>query len=247
MINHIITNGTTIFEPATWQQETLSDVNEQYRLILFIRVLESEKKNELIRVESIIDSPEHGCFQAGTTNFFLHDKQVARMGFHSIDLESKLDWCLQLSTTDEIAAPSKIVSEFVNGSISSIRRFRADEQGQEYPAIAFKPNALINIEGIVLRGVRSYAIKDTPYILELAIYRRWLTSDTKGPPQTSLGLSISNREWDDDLRALHDDRPRTWHSCLRGLVNEEEKEDSQIAQLAEHIERVRTFLAAAQK
>lgn len=112
----------------------------------------------------------------------------------------------------------------------------------------FKDNYLFDIEGVLLRSVRSYAISDTPgYVLDITVFRRWVTSDTRDQPQVSLGLSISCKEWDHDLKTLYDDASRTWYSSLKGLVDDEQKEDSGFEGFMDQIEHVHKFLDAAKR
>jgi hypothetical protein len=111
-------------------------------------------------------------------------------------LKSGLDWLLELTNTDQIPiAPKALKDLLVNCEIVE-RSSTVDECGLGYPVVLLRQPKEGEIQDVLIKSTVKYRLKDTPWIIEAAAFRRWKGADTTGIPETSCGITFFNKDWD---------------------------------------------------
>lgn len=107
----------------------------------------------------------------------------------------------------------------------------------------------IEVTSIVVRSVISYKMRDSGYVVEIAIYREWKAGSTNGIPEMNSGVSMYHPAWDYETENIErQDREREWDGKLSQFFdNGSTHESCGIGALRNEIAVVQDLLSAAQQ
>lgn len=108
----------------------------------------------------------------------------------------------------------------IEGSLSRTTKGRKDCLGLSYPRVAPKNTPGIDVRAVVVRSVYQYLLKDSGYIIEIAVYREWGGYSTTGEPKILSSVSMFHPIWDDQMSSIENTTgERKWDtelSCFFG-------------------------------
>jgi hypothetical protein len=90
----------------------------------------------------------------------------------------------------------------IEGSLSGNSKGRKDCLGLSYPGVAPKHTHGLDVRAVVVRSVYQYLLKDSVYIIEIAVYREWGGYSTTGEPRILSSVSMFHPVWDDQMSSI---------------------------------------------
>lgn len=233
--------SASVFQPVSPKFLTLKDVKSKDTEILFLNTPSGYLRLEAAldratevesRVEVKENGKEFGDYQAGTISMFEDNRRNKRAELTTMDLERGIDWTLEIITDGEIKTIPPALQELMTNSIRGTTEIKKDRAGFHYPIV--KPRLEgddYKINHIVVRSVYEYEFKDSGYILEVAVYRRWeVVSVPQKPPSkqpkpavedkenpvVNCSVSLYHMEWDHHMTDIKNtEYQRQWDSDLK--------------------------------
>lgn len=93
--------------------------------------------------------------------------------------------------------------DLIKDSVPSKTELRKDVFGLDFPNVApMSPSSSITITSVWVRSVVQYRKKDSGYVVEIAIYRKWETEKTTGDPKIFCSISMFHPDWDEETRDM---------------------------------------------
>lgn len=129
---------------------------------------------------------------------------------------SKFDWTLEVITDGSINdLPSSLLS-LIDGSLSGNSKQRVDRLGFTYPGVSPKCVHGLDVRVVVVRSVYRYMLRDSGYIVDIAVYREWSGYNTTGEPRMLSSVSMFHPVWDNEMDSIENTtRERNWDPKLR--------------------------------
>ena len=148
------------------------------------------------------------------------------------------DWKLEASEEDSPVGASSAMNQFLRSAEIDME----DHSLGRWPFIKLKKNHMIGrtLTDIAIKSLYQFRWKTTPYIVEVAVNRRWTNiSDMKEKlPNTDFGITLIGEHWS---RAVDQATKNQWGDDLELLFNDEEDPVA-----AEGEERVQRFVDVIQ-
>lgn len=99
-----------------------------------------------------------------------------------------------------------------------------------------------------MRSAAQYILKDSSYLVEIAIYRQWAGMDTSSEPNIVAGVSMYHHQWDYQMRSFEDSpSPRIWSRDLSDFFGDTEGGSNRLAKFLSEVEIVQELLSEATK
>lgn len=111
-----------------------------------------------------------------------------------------LDVKVDVRTDEEISSIPAQIYRLIKKSVSATSAVRVDELGLEYPQVNAK--LAWYIDNVVVKSVIQYKMKDSGYIVEIAIYRTWNGSATAVEPVVEASVSMFHPEWEFAMESI---------------------------------------------
>jgi hypothetical protein len=252
--------ASDLFCPAAPLIPELQDVKPKHSLIIWAR----GPSHSQVRIEADIDMADDGSnsgdmWQIGTTNFYGLGAGKARLSVGVFDLERyvtklgkyqnsvltivrKLDWCLEIVINDKLKAIPQAFQQLVIKSLPGKSLEGTDLPGLSYPSITLQVPSGVAIDNTCVKSITRYRLRDTSYILEASIYRRWDGADTKSPPSVLCGVSLYNKEWDFIMGPEGVIEDREWNVGLAELFPSDTGPDNGFSDFLSKVKTVQSFL-----
>jgi hypothetical protein len=71
-----------------------------------------------------------------------------------------------------------------------------------YPGVAPRFTNGLDVRTVVVRSVYQYLLRDSGYIVEIAVYREWNGYNTTGEPKMLSSVSMFHPIWDDHMNSI---------------------------------------------
>ena len=118
--------------------------------------------------------------------------------------------------------PDQLLS-LIDGSLSGNSKERKDCLGLSYPGVSPKFTYGLDVRTVVVRSIYQYLLRDSGYIVEIAVYREWSGYNTTGPPKMLSSVSMFHPVWDDQMGSIENTtRARNWDPQLSCFFGEHE-------------------------
>lgn len=139
-----------------------------------------------------------------------------------------------------IVKPPKAFQNVVVGSLSGTTTDCTESTSFNYPSVKLQVSHGIVVDEVWIRSMLHYKLKNTPYIVEVAIYREWKNGDTKQKPLINCGVSFYHKDW--DLLMIPDEGIqglRDWNT--ESLFPKEPGADDGFSQFLAHVQVLKSF------
>jgi hypothetical protein len=111
----------------------------------------------------------------------------------------------------------------IDGSLSGNSKERKDCLGLSYPGVSPKVTYGLDVRTVVVRSVYQYLLRDSGYIVEIAVYREWNGYNTAGEPKMLSSVSMFHPCWDDQMGSIENTtRERNWDPKLKCFFGEDQ-------------------------
>lgn len=124
----------------------------------------------------------------------------------------QIDWDLEIITDNEIKVPESL-EYLAQTSVTTRTPVCTDALGLSYPDVNPRARLGVEITGFLVKTTFEYALPDSGYVLELAVYRKWLERGEE--PEITAGFSMYHRHWDDNMQKLPRTSKRDWDDPLK--------------------------------
>jgi hypothetical protein len=119
--------------------------------------------------------------------------------------------------------PAPLLS-LIDGSLSGNSKDQKDRLGFSYPRISPKVVYGLDVRIVVVRSVYQYLLRDSGYIVEIAVYREWNGYNTAGEPKMLSSVSMFHPVWDDQMDSIENTtRERNWDPQLNCLFERKDQ------------------------
>ncbi|KAI9051232.1 hypothetical protein LZ554_005333 [Drepanopeziza brunnea f. sp. 'monogermtubi'] len=208
--DEIVKSDHPRFVAAHGSTQDLRDIKFKNTEVIFI----TTSGGQGLRVEAEIDRVyEYGTlvYQIGSVHLYRHDNSdKARttgrnklIQMTTIDIEKEIDYKLDVKTDEEVASIPSEIYQLIKDSISAKSDVREDGLGLEYPQVKPRATSQIRIDKVVVRSDILYKLRDSGYIVEIAIYRSWAgTTSTRGEPVMEASVSMFHPLWDEWMESI---------------------------------------------
>jgi hypothetical protein len=133
----------------------------------------------------------------------------------------------------------------IDGSLSGNSKQRVDRLGFTYPGVSPKFVYGLDVRVVVVRSVYQYMLRDSGYIVEIAVYREWIGYNTTGEPRMLSSVSMFHPAWDDEMDSIENTtRERNWDPQLRCFF-ERENQSGGIQKFMEDVVFIQGLLSDA--
>lgn len=113
-----------------------------------------------------------------------------------------MDWAVEVITDNSIERWPDQLTSLIKTSVSTRTKAREDSLGLEYPAVTPTAPWGVYITKTVVRSVIQYKVRESGYIIEIAIYRTWEGEKTSDEPKMESSVSIYHPYWDDEMESI---------------------------------------------
>lgn len=118
--------------------------------------------------------------------------------------------------------PDQLIS-LIDGSLAGNSKERKDCLGLLYPGVSPKFTYGLDVRTVVVRSVYQYLLRESGYIVEIAVYREWCGYNTAGAPKMLSSVSMFHPVWDDQMGSIENTtRSRNWDAELNCFFGEDE-------------------------
>jgi hypothetical protein len=136
----------------------------------------------------------------------------------------------------------------LHNCISAHSTVRKDVFGLAYPNIVPRMEPGLEITGVIIQSAVQYMFRDSSYIVEIDIYRRWVGMDTAPAPEIVAGVKLYHQQWDWQMRSFEDSSgPRIWSRDLSDFFDHTNDGSSRFAYFISEVEKIQDFLSKAVK
>jgi hypothetical protein len=98
-----------------------------------------------------------------------------------------------------------------------------------YPGVAPKHTHGLDVRAVVVRSVYQYLLKDSVYIIEIAVYREWGGYSTTGEPRILSSVSMFHPVWDYQMSSIENTTgERKWDPALLFRRRSEWRRNSEV-------------------
>lgn len=130
--------------------------------------------------------------------------------------DRKFDWTLEIITDGSIADLPSTMLSLIEGSLSGKSKEREDCLGLSYPGVSPSTQYGLDVRNVVVRSVYQYMLKETGYIVEIAVYREWDGCNTAKEPKMLSSVSMFHPVWDGQMDSIeYTTKERDWDRQLR--------------------------------
>ncbi|RDL42028.1 uncharacterized protein BP5553_02007 [Venustampulla echinocandica] len=201
-----------------------------------------------IRVEADIDRNMDGDYQIGATKAFRNNRRNKHIEIITIDIERKVDSALEVITDNSIQDLDAPWQTLVGSAISPDSPERTDSLGLPYPGVSLQGGWDIAVDTVVVRSTIRFRMRDSGYIVEIAIYREWCGRDTATEPDVQASVSMFHPDWDVEMESLENTtRMRNWDAQLRQLFNNGTESTHGVQGFVGQVETIRGYLSDASR
>ncbi|RFU35360.1 hypothetical protein B7463_g1011, partial [Scytalidium lignicola] len=210
-----------LFSPAESRMQELKDVKPVHSEIIFV----TTRGGQHLRVEADLDAilDESGNktvgYLTGTVRLYYNNQRNKRFETTTVDIESNLDWTLEIITDNSIGDIPSSIRTLINTSLPNTTVQRVDSLGLTYPRVC--PRVATNdlgVDEVVVRSVWRYRVKESGYEVQISIYRVWRAGATNKDPEMSCGITISHPIWDEQMQSVdHTTQERRWGTQLENF------------------------------
>ncbi|CCU81938.1 hypothetical protein BGHDH14_bghG005606000001001 [Blumeria hordei DH14] len=171
-------------------------------------IINFQCNNQLFRMEGEMDrsfDDPNQVYQVGSTALYRDNRRNVLVEVGTIDIERHLDWKLELiaDNKDRVVDLPSDLRDLIKDSVPGKTELRRDVLGLDFPNVAPRsPSSSITITSVWVRSVVQYRKKDSGYIVEIAIYRKWETNKTTGDPMIFCSISMFHPDWDEETRDI---------------------------------------------
>ncbi|RDW72020.1 hypothetical protein BP5796_08054 [Coleophoma crateriformis] len=240
-----ITGRPDLFVPASPKVYELKDVLPVHTEVLFVQGLGGQKLRIEAELDVLGDSTEKDrWYQLGTIQLYHDDKRYRVVEVRNIDIENRFDWNLDVVADDSVSEIPRTLYELVESSIQVSTKERFDEHGMGYPIVLPKPIYGVHVEAVCIKSVLKYVLKRGGYVVEVTIFRKWPSRDTRSEPETSCAISIGHQRWDYELASIQGVvAERTWQENLSNLFPPDQLGGNGFVDLVDQIRHIREVLS----
>ncbi|KAG9239466.1 hypothetical protein BJ875DRAFT_479369 [Amylocarpus encephaloides] len=216
-----VANKPDVFSSTNGVGCKIDETRTESTLCLFFRSTQGVS----IRLEAEIERNEW-YYQMGTVKIFRDNQRNKCLEIYAINIESKVDWSIEVITDKTIPDPDPEWFKLVDGAIKPEAKDRIDSLGLCYPTVTLSmKTGLPNVDSVVLRTKKQYKLKGSGYILEVTIYRQWNCRDTAKEPDVQASVSMYHPEWDIEMANIEGTTyVREWNKDLTQFFNNGEDE-----------------------
>ncbi|CZR61112.1 uncharacterized protein PAC_11008 [Phialocephala subalpina] len=214
---HKILDWPERYKPADGKLRSLQEVGFKDTEIVFF-----ETSDGPFRIEAEIDrldETKEGEYQAGATRLFKDHNRNKRIRVTTVDVEKEIDWDLEVISDNEVPAQEvpQQLDLMIKKSVNTRTAIRYDSLDLPYPDVKPVPGSGMKITAVVIKSVIQYAVIENDYVVEIAVYRRFLGPEME--PEMSVGVSMYQKLWDsDEMRSLHGpNETRSWEDPLKAF------------------------------
>ncbi|KAL3420754.1 hypothetical protein PVAG01_07199 [Phlyctema vagabunda] len=239
--------------------EGVLDYKRKHTEVIFIKTPDGQRRRVEAEVDIVDDwtginarHTPHGKetmagYQIGGVKLFHDSNRNKLVEVTCLDFEHELQWNLDVVTDSSVLDIPSAVYTLVESSVTVKTEGRRDALELIYPAVApiksLGPG--IEVEEVVLKTVAQFPIKNSSYIVEVTIYRRWSGCNTKPEPETSCAISMRNYRWDSAMVSTEDSlQERDWQPQLKDFFPPDAEGGDGFVDLVDQIQRVRHILTA---
>ena len=131
----------------------------------------------------------------------------------------EIDWDLEVISDNEVPAQEvpQQLDFMIKKSVNTRTAIRYDSLDLPYPDVKPVLGSGMKITAVVIKSVIQYAVIENDYVVEIAVYRRFLGPEME--PEMSVGVSMYQKLWDsDEMRSLHGpNETRSWEDPLKAF------------------------------
>lgn len=168
--------------------------------------------------------------------------------FANLTLHRQVDYTLEVTSDNAIHEIPKLLRSVVQGSVTAQSLVRQDALGFYYPNVSPKFTLGLEITGVTVRSAAQYMLKESSYLVEIAIYRQWAGMDTSSEPKIVAGVSMYHHQWDYQMRSVENSpSPRIWSRDLSDFFDSAEDGSNRLAKFLFEVEIVQELLSEATK
>lgn len=163
-------------------------------------------------------------------------------------VDRRVDWALEVITDNSIEEWPSQLTELINNSVAVNSPVRGDTLGLSYPGVSPGPRCPygVIISKVVVRSVIHYLVRDSGYIIEIAIYRTWEGDNTSEEPKMASSVSLYHPSWDLTTESIEmTTKVRGWDKSLSHFFDNGDRVGG-LQTLMDEIGTIQGFLSAAQ-
>ncbi|KAI0478661.1 hypothetical protein GGR56DRAFT_689606 [Xylariaceae sp. FL0804] len=168
----------------------------------------------------ILDSEQPELFQMQRTRLYRHDSTFVELDITNISPGKKLDWKVEAIAARREEKQSAMLRQYFDAAKVQIQE--AGSHGYAYAEVTLPSDQKLNhaFEMVAVNTVYSYSWKDTGFILDVTIKRRWngmADMLARRQPAVTISLRVYHGHWDGG-------KPHSsghiWGSQLEGLFGD---------------------------
>ncbi|EHK96868.1 hypothetical protein M7I_7409 [Glarea lozoyensis 74030] len=219
----------------------LEEVEISHMLCVYFRT----PQNIPVRLETDIDRNGENQYQLGSTRYFRDNTRNKRVEICNIDIERKIDWALEIVTDNTIKDPLPEWQKLVERSVTAQTKDRMDANGVPYPGVTVS-YGITKVERVIVRSTIKYKFANSGYVVEIAVYRGWVGSDTRPEPEIRLGVTMYHPVWDYSMQSIEDTTEvRDWDKDLTQFFNNGEEGSHGIPYFLTEVDLIKSYLSEA--
>lgn len=190
------------------------------------------------------------AYQMGSNALYKDNRRNVLVETRTIDVESGLDWKLELiaDNRDQVLSLPLELRTLIEDSVPTKTRLRTDVLGLQFPDVTPKPSHSIFISSIWISSAIKYRMKESGYILEIVIYRKWAATTTQGDPEMFCSVSMFHPDWDDETRDLSTKSSgRNWKNDLSNFFKKVDESKTGLEYFLSQVRRVQGYILQARE
>ncbi len=167
---------------------------------------------------------------------------LSKIAREELTINSNFDSCLEVMTEEAMLQPIKAFQNLAVGTtISGTAKFATEKLSFNYPTIRLLVPQGIVVEKVRVRSAFQYTLRDTPYIVEVAVYHEWDDEETKEEPLTNCGISLYHKDWDLLMTPDEDiEAPRCLN--MESLFPDESVVEDGLSKFLAHVQTLQWFV-----
>jgi hypothetical protein len=155
---------------------------------------------------------------------------------------------LEIITDNAIKDPQPEWDKLVHQSVTNKTDDRTDLNGVPYPGVTLSVRGIAPVNSVAVRSTIKYKFAKSGYVVEIAVYRHWIGSDTKPEPKVQSGVSMYHPIWDSAMKSIEDTTEvRDWDQNLTQFFNNGEEGTHGIAYFLDEVDCIRSYMSEASK